>query len=81
MSGENRFFYKERPYAYILIGVLGIFLGKGNWLAIMSSVILLVIGVYVLYIRKDYQDKQSILNYQHRQLSKKIEESKNKNKI
>jgi hypothetical protein len=68
--------YRLRPYIYLVIGVIGLILGKDSKLALVSGLVLVGCGIAVIFMRKSYQEENQRLNIRHAQLSKEIEKKK-----
>lgn len=78
MANENRFFYNERPYIYIAIGLLGIFFSDKSKIGIFSALVLVGCGVYILYLRHTNKERMQHLKGLHSKLSQQ-QRDKNSN--
>lgn len=73
-------FYEQRPYIYMGIGIIGLFLGKDSKLAMICGLVLFGCGAFVFYMRKTHQDQKDQLNAKHSQLTKDFQNNK-KNRL
>lgn len=76
-SGKDRIFYKQRPYIYMAIAVIGFFLSQRSKLAFVCGLVLVICGFIILELRNRYQEKQHQLELQRRamELKRKKEET------
>ena len=54
---QNRPFYEERPYIYIILSIICFSFAKKSDIALYSGIILLACGIYIILLRKSYQDQ------------------------
>lgn len=78
MGNENKFFYNERPYIYIVIGLLGIFFSGKSKIGIFSALILVACGTYIAYLRHTNKERMQNLKNLHSKLSQQ-QQDKNSN--
>jgi hypothetical protein len=69
MANENKFFYNERPYIYIAIGIIGIIFSGKSKIGILSALILVGCGVYIAYLRHINKERMDNLKHLHSKLS------------
>ena len=78
MSTENRFFYNERPYIYIVVGIIGMFFSGKSKIGIFSSLVLVACGAYIAYLRHTNKERMDNLKNLHSKLSQQ-QQDKNSN--
>lgn len=78
MSSENRFFYNERPYIYIAIGLFGAFFSDKSKIGILSCLILVGCGAYIIYLRQANKQRMGNLKNLHSKISQQ-QRDKNSN--
>lgn len=69
-------FYNQRPFIYMGVGIVGLFLGKESKLALICGIVLLGCGAFVLFMRKAHQGQKEDLNVRHSHLTKEIQRKK-----
>lgn len=79
MGHENKFFYNERPYIYIAIGLIGIFFSGKSKIGILSCLILVGCGAYIAYLRHTNKERMDNLKNLHSKLSQQQHRDKNSN--
>lgn len=61
MGYKDKLFYKQRPYIYAFLGVIGFAFAKKSKLAFFSGLTLIVCSFIIFEMRRKYQEKQALL--------------------
>lgn len=73
-------FYEERPYLYMVGGLIATLFYKQSTLALCSGLLLIACGIWVYILRRTHRNQNVNLGNQHNEFTKKVQENK-KNKI
>ena len=58
MKKNDRLFYKQRPYLYVALAILGMYFSNKSKMAMLSAIVLLVCGVIIFAMREAYRERQ-----------------------
>ncbi len=59
---KNKFLYEQRPFIYFVLALICFALGKYSKIGVISGVILVLCGAYILYMRNIYRDTNDKIN-------------------
>lgn len=78
---DNKLFYEQRPYIYIVIAALAFIFARGSKIGMLSGWILLVCAALTLFLRHANRKRAEEALKKHNHLSEKIIKEKEKNRI
>lgn len=66
VNKKDRMFYKQRPYLYVALAILGMYFSNRSKIAMISAIVLLVCGVVIFTMRNAYRERQVYLKQKAR---------------